>query len=130
MPSVFLFYIKLSQVVCVLLTLKDKAKVVYIIISFEDSWLVTGWVNVQEYVLHAIVFIFFTSLDAIFKQSTPRIPVVFILSAGSDPATDLMKMADHCAFGGRKFCHLSLGQGQGPVSLVLLCLRWDKGYFS
>lgn len=56
------------------------------------------------------------SLDMIFEQTTPFSPVVFILSPGSDPTADLMKLADRCGFGGGKFKYLSLGQGQEGVS--------------
>lgn len=52
----------------------------------------------------------------IFEQTTPFTPVVFILSPGSDPTADLMKLADRCGFGGGKFKYLSLGQGQESVS--------------
>ncbi|KDR23427.1 Dynein heavy chain 10, axonemal [Zootermopsis nevadensis] len=38
-----------------------------------------------------------------------------------------MKMADRCGFGGRKFCHLSLGQGQGPIALKMLEISIAKG---
>lgn len=51
----------------------------------------------------------------IFEQTTPFTPVVFILSPGSDPTADLMKLADRCGFGGGKFKYLSLGQGQEGV---------------
>lgn len=56
------------------------------------------------------------SLDGIFEQTTPFTPVVFILSPGSDPTADLMKLADRCGFGGGKFKYLSLGQGQEGVN--------------
>lgn len=56
----------------------------------------------------------------IYEQTTPYTPVVFILSPGSDPTADLMKLADRCGFGGGKFKYLSLGQGQEGVSLVAL----------
>ncbi|KPJ14719.1 Dynein heavy chain 10, axonemal [Papilio machaon] len=60
------------------------------------------------------------SLDMIFEQTTPFTPVVFILSPGSDPTADLMKLADRCGFGGGKFKYLSLGQGQEGAALALL----------
>ncbi|GBP55419.1 Dynein heavy chain 10, axonemal [Eumeta japonica] len=60
------------------------------------------------------------SLDLIFEQTTPYTPVVFILSPGSDPTADLMKLADRCGFGGGKFKYLSLGQGQEGAALALL----------
>ena len=40
------------------------------------------------------------SFEAIFEQSTPNSPIVFILSPGSDPASDLMKLAERSGFGG------------------------------
>jgi hypothetical protein len=66
----------------------------------------------------AVIFFFFPSLDAILEQSAPTVPVVFILTPGSDPTGDLIKFADGSGFGGSKFLHISLGQGQEPVSLV------------
>ena len=38
------------------------------------------------------------SFDHIFDQSTPMSPIVFILSPGSDPASDLQKLADKFVF--------------------------------
>jgi dynein heavy chain len=46
-------------------------------------------------------------------------PVVFILTPGFDPTTDLRKLADGSGFGDSKFRHLSLGQGQEVVSSVI-----------
>lgn len=57
------------------------------------------------------------SYDAIFEQSSPHSPVVFILSPGSDPVSDLMKLAERKGFGDRlKF--LAMGQGQEKVTAV------------
>lgn len=55
------------------------------------------------------------SFDAIYEQSTPSSPIVFILSPGSDPASDLMKLAERSGFGGNKFKFLAMGQGQEKV---------------
>lgn len=55
------------------------------------------------------------SFDAIYDQSTPFSPIVFILSPGSDPAGDLMKLAARSGFGGNKFKFLAMGQGQEKV---------------
>uniref|UniRef100_A0A8D2LCC4 Dynein axonemal heavy chain 10 n=1 Tax=Varanus komodoensis TaxID=61221 RepID=A0A8D2LCC4_VARKO len=60
------------------------------------------------------------SFDAIFEQSTPNSPIVFILSPGSDPASDLMKLADRSGFGGNRLKFLAMGQGQEKVALQLL----------
>lgn len=54
------------------------------------------------------------SFDAIYDQSTPFSPIVFILSPGSDPAGDVMKLAARSGFGG-KFKFLAMGQGQEKV---------------
>lgn len=56
------------------------------------------------------------SFEAIFEQSTPNSPIVFILSPGSDPASDLMKLAEHSGFGGNRLKFLAMGQGQEKVN--------------
>lgn len=66
------------------------------------------------------------SFDAIYDQSTPFSPIVFILSPGSDPAGDLMKLAARSGFGG-KFKFLAMGQGQEKVALDLLEKAASRG---
>lgn len=56
------------------------------------------------------------SFEAIFEQSTPNSPIVFILSPGSDPASDLMKLAERSGFGGNRLKFLAMGQGQEKVT--------------
>uniref|UniRef100_A0A8C6RAH3 Dynein, axonemal, heavy chain 10 n=1 Tax=Nannospalax galili TaxID=1026970 RepID=A0A8C6RAH3_NANGA len=60
------------------------------------------------------------SFENIFEQSTPTSPIVFILSPGSDPASDLMKLAERSGFGGTRLKFLAMGQGQEKVALQLL----------
>ncbi|XP_037633762.1 dynein heavy chain 10, axonemal [Sebastes umbrosus] len=67
------------------------------------------------------------SFDAIYEQSTPSSPIVFILSPGSDPAADLMKLAERSGFGGNKFKFLAMGQGQEKVALQLLEMAVSRG---
>lgn len=55
------------------------------------------------------------NFGAIYEQSTPFSPIVFILSPGSDPASDIMKLAEKSGFGGSKFKFLAMGQGQEKV---------------
>ncbi|KAK6624941.1 hypothetical protein RUM44_011805 [Polyplax serrata] len=76
----------------------------------------------EEYVTPPVI-----SLDSIFEQSSPFMPVVFILSPGSDPTSELMKLADRCGMGGGKFRYLSLGQGQEPAALSLLEIAVNRG---
>lgn len=60
------------------------------------------------------------SLDLIFEQSTAMMPIIFILSPGSDPTSQLMKLAERYGFGVGKFKYLSLGQNQEKVT----CYRY------
>ncbi|XP_076804944.1 dynein axonemal heavy chain 10-like [Clavelina lepadiformis] len=60
------------------------------------------------------------SFESIYEQSTPFSPIVFILSPGSDPASDLTKLADRSGFGGNRLKFLAMGQGQEKVALQLL----------
>ena len=57
------------------------------------------------------------SFEAIFEQSTPFSPIIFILSPGSDPASDLMKLAERSGFSGNKLKFLAMGQGQEKVDI-------------
>lgn len=59
------------------------------------------------------------SLELILEQSTPTMPVIFILSPGSDPSSELMKLADKHGCGGGRFKYLSLGQGQEKVDYLI-----------
>lgn len=43
----------------------------------------------EEYIMPPVI-----SLDNIYDQSSPTTPVVFILSPGSDPTSELMKLGD------------------------------------
>lgn len=54
-----------------------------------------------------------SDLSAMFKESGPAVPLIFVLSTGTDPAADLYKFADRMKMGKRMFS-ISLGQGQGP----------------
>ncbi|XP_013399815.1 dynein heavy chain 10, axonemal-like [Lingula anatina] len=69
----------------------------------------------EKYVTPPII-----SFEAIFEQSTPTSPIVFILSPGSDPASDLMKLAERTGFGTNKLKFLSMGQGQEKIAMQFL----------
>uniref|UniRef100_A0A3B5MHF8 Dynein axonemal heavy chain 10 n=1 Tax=Xiphophorus couchianus TaxID=32473 RepID=A0A3B5MHF8_9TELE len=56
------------------------------------------------------------SFASIYEHSTASSPIVFILSPGSDPASDLMKLAESSGFGGSKFKFLAMGQGQDKAA--------------
>lgn len=65
----------------------------------------------EEYITPPVL-----SFDSIYEQTLSTIPVVFVLSPGSDPTSDLMKLADRCGAGDERFRYISLGQGQEEVS--------------
>ncbi|KAM4616801.1 dynein axonemal heavy chain 10 [Polymixia lowei] len=86
---------------------------------------VTDYVTVtmgEKYVQPPVI-----SFDAIYEQSIPNSPIVFILSPGSDPATDLTKLAERSDFGGSRLKFLAMGQGQEKVALQLLETAVSRG---
>ena len=67
-------------------------------------------------------------LSAIYNESSPTTPIVFILSTGTDPAAELYKFADKLKMT-TKLHAISLGQGQGPRAEALLKLSAEQGYW-
>lgn len=59
-------------------------------------------------------------LNAIFNDSTCTVPLVCILTPGSDPTGTLLKFANDRGFGSSRLASLSLGQGQGPIARRLI----------
>jgi len=55
-------------------------------------------------------------LAPIYNESTSTVPLVCILTPGSDPTGTLLKFADDRGFGSSRLNSLSLGQGQGPIA--------------
>lgn len=50
----------------------------------------------------------------IYSQSSPQMPLVFILSPGADPQSDIQKFCDEMQMTSR-FKFVALGQGQGKL---------------
>merc|ERR1719271_2186024 len=65
-------------------------------------------------------------LEGCFEDSSVVAPMVFVLSAGQDPMTELLKFADAKGFG-KKIKSISLGQGQGPIAAKLINEAIQKG---
>ncbi|KAF4740188.1 Dynein heavy chain 10, axonemal, partial [Perkinsus olseni] len=55
--------------------------------------------------------------DKIFQQSNEKSPIVFILSPGADPQSDVQQLGEKLGFTApSRFRFLALGQGMGPVA--------------
>ncbi|KAK2534325.1 hypothetical protein Q9233_004169 [Columba guinea] len=67
-----------------------------------------------------------SDLSVVFKESTATIPLVFVLSPGTDPAAELYKFAEEMRFS-QKLSAISLGQGQGPRAEAMMQSAMERG---
>lgn len=67
------------------------------------------------------------NFTTIYEQTTCRSPIVFILSPGSDPTSDLIKFAERQNFDINRIKFLSMGQGQEKNAQNLLELSIIHG---
>ena len=67
-----------------------------------------------------------SDLSALFKESTPITPLIFVLSPGADPANSLYKFAEEMRMI-KKLASVSLGQGQGPRAEALIKEGMERG---
>jgi hypothetical protein len=65
-------------------------------------------------------------LKACFDDSNCCSPIIFVLSPGADPMTELMKVAERVGKAKQLFS-VSLGQGQGPIAESAINEAVDKG---
>merc|ERR1740138_1392488 len=56
-------------------------------------------------------------LEVCFKDSTPAVPLIYILAMGSDPMSDIQRLAEGFNMLA-KINPISLGQGQGPKAIA------------
>jgi len=69
------------------------------------------------------------NFERIYNQSTCMTPMVFILSPGADPASDIQVLGEEKGFTGNLFKTVSLGQGQGPLALQMLETGANRGHW-
>lgn len=67
-----------------------------------------------------------SGLDSIYNESSPTTPLIFVLSSGTDPASELYKFAAKLKMA-RKLHSISLGQGQGPRAELMLRHATEAG---
>lgn len=77
----------------------------------------------QNYVMDEIGQFFVESpsatMDVIYADTDVKTPLIFVLSAGADPTSSLIKFAKDRNFV-EKLNVISLGQGQGPKAEALI----------
>jgi len=62
----------------------------------------------------------------IFENTQVRTPLIFVLSAGTDPMKDVLAFADSMKMS-KRFHAISLGQGQGPRAKKMVETGMQKG---
>ena len=66
------------------------------------------------------------NLSQVFPDTNPTTPLIFILSNGTDPASDLQAFAEEMKFS-KKLTSISLGQGQGPKAEAMFRMGVERG---
>jgi len=66
------------------------------------------------------------NLAECFKDATITTPLIFVLSAGSDPVADFLRFAEEMGFS-KRYDQISLGQGQGPKAERMIREYSQKG---
>jgi len=67
--------------------------------------------------------------DKIYEKSSEKTPIVFILSPGADPQSDVAKLGEVMGFTGTKFKFVSLGQGMGGIAQVTIETGYQRGHW-
>ena len=61
-----------------------------------------------------------------YKDSSIQTPLIFVLSAGSDPVADYLRFAEESGMG-KRIESISLGQGQGKKAYNMVMDNSQKG---
>ena len=114
LPGDYQTKLKLFQRICVLRCIRPD-KVVPAVTTYVTEALGKKFVEPQPF-----------NIGPIYEESSPGVPLLFVLSPGSDPMASLLKFADD------KGVHteaVSLGQGQGPVAKAKIKEGVEKGHW-
>lgn len=65
-------------------------------------------------------------LSKCYKDSSIQTPLIFVLSAGSDPVADFLRFAEESGMG-KRIESISLGQGQGKKAYNMVIDNSQKG---
>jgi len=65
-------------------------------------------------------------LKTVYQDITKAVPLIFVLSPGSDPMTQFMRFAKDMGFGD-KYEAMALGQGQGPIAEKMVAKACKNG---
>jgi dynein heavy chain len=86
--------------------------------------------GMQHYVKHYIGQRFIEpppfNIGVSFKDASNIMPIVFVISPGSDPYDDLLKLAVEMKMN-KKLQAISLGQGQGPIAEKAMSSAMERG---
>jgi dynein heavy chain len=67
------------------------------------------------------------NLAEAYEDSSSVQPLLFVITAGTDPVANLTKFAEEVGFSGNKLAMISLGQGQGPIAEKILAQAVKEG---
>ncbi|ETO20102.1 hypothetical protein RFI_17117 [Reticulomyxa filosa] len=91
--------------------------------------------GVRNFIVHIMKDDYFiqppvTQFSKVYEQSSPHVPVVFILSKGGDPMGDLEKLAQvQGVYQENRFKYLALGQGQSKLAEAMLESGISRGHW-
>jgi dynein heavy chain len=68
-------------------------------------------------------------LGSSYADSNSCSPLIFILSPGADPMTELLRFGESKGMVGNKVGSISLGQGQGPIAAKMINQAAQSGYW-
>jgi dynein axonemal heavy chain len=69
------------------------------------------------------------STEQVWQLSAPPTPVLFVLSPGADPGTDVRALAEKHNFSGNKLKELALGQNQGKIAAHMIEAAAARGHW-